>query len=35
MTGGSRSIGPLAQKWEGKTGRVGRRELGPKAEQRQ
>jgi len=28
-------VGPLAQKWEGKRGRLGRREVGPKTEQRQ
>jgi len=33
VTEGSRPIGPLAPKWEGEMGRVGRWELGPKAEQ--
>jgi len=35
VTGGSRPIGPLASKWEGKRGRVGRWEMGPKTEQQQ
>jgi len=33
VTEGSRPVGPRAQKWEGKRGRVGRWELAPKAEQ--
>jgi len=35
VTVGSRPIVPLALKWEGKKGRVGRWELDPKTEQRQ
>ena len=33
MTGGNRPVRSPAQKWEGKRGRVGRWELGPKTEQ--
>jgi len=35
MTAGSRLIGPLAPKWEGKRGRAGVWELGPETELQQ